>query len=140
MTSLCWKSHNVWNYSFILHTKLRLYTKRRSQRDKKRTKLTSHTHTHTKLWVIDIDWGMIRVLIWKKACIVLFIKRIISCCSIYKEAWYHVVLFIKRLDIMLSEFCPDICLLADIAVALRCLRMGKINVITYKYVIKQNIW
>jgi hypothetical protein len=30
-------------------------------------------------------------------------------CSIYKEAWYHVVLFIKRLDIMLSEFCPDIC-------------------------------
>jgi ABC-type iron transport system FetAB ATPase subunit len=40
---------------------------------------------------------------------------------------------------MLSEFCPDICLLADIAVALQCLRMGKINVITYKYVIKQNI-
>jgi hypothetical protein len=30
--------------------------------------------------------------------------------------------------------------LADIAVALQCLRMGKINVITYKYVIKQNIW
>ena len=78
---------------------------------------------------------MIRVLIWKKACIVLFIKRIISCCSIYKEAWYHVVLFIKRLDIMLSEFCPDICPWADIAVALRCLRMGKIDVITYEYVI-----
>jgi hypothetical protein len=31
---------------------------------------------------------------------------------------------------MLSEFCPDICLWADIAVALRCLRMGKIDVIT----------
>jgi hypothetical protein len=39
----------------------------------KRTKLTSHTHT--KLWVIDIGWGMITVLIWKKACIVLFMKR-----------------------------------------------------------------
>jgi hypothetical protein len=36
---------------------------------------------------------------------------------------------------MLSEFYPDICPLADIAVALRCLRMGKIDVITYKYVI-----
>ena len=36
---------------------------------------------------------------------------------------------------MLSEFCPNICPWADIAVALRCLRMGKINVnITYKYV------
>jgi hypothetical protein len=59
---------------------------------------------------------MITVLIWKKACI---------------------VLFIKRLDIMLSEFCPDICPWADIAVALWCLRsrMGKIDVITYKYVI-----
>ena len=42
----------------------------------KRTKLTSHTKTHTKLWVIDIGWGMITVLIWKKACIVLFIKRL----------------------------------------------------------------
>jgi hypothetical protein len=28
---------------------------------------------------------------------------------------------------MLSEFCPDICPRADIAVALRRLRMGKIN-------------
>jgi len=37
---------------------------------------------------------------------------------------------------MLSEFCPDICPWADIAVALRCLRMGKNDVITYKYVIK----
>jgi hypothetical protein len=26
--------------------------------------------------VIDIGWGMITVLIWKKACIVLFIKRL----------------------------------------------------------------
>ena len=36
---------------------------------------------------------------------------------------------------MLSEFCPDICPWADIAVGLQCLRMGKIDVITYKYVI-----
>ena len=36
---------------------------------------------------------------------------------------------------MLSEFCPDICPRADIAVALQCLRMGKVDVITYKYVI-----
>ena len=36
---------------------------------------------------------------------------------------------------MLSEFCPDSCPWADIAVALRCFRMGKIDVITYKYVI-----
>jgi hypothetical protein len=55
-------------------------------------------------------------------------------CSIYKGAWYYVVLFIKRLDIMLSEFCPDIRPGADIAVALWCLHMGKIDVITYKYV------
>jgi hypothetical protein len=36
---------------------------------------------------------------------------------------------------MLSEFYSDICQWADIAMALRCLRMGKIDVITYKYVI-----
>ena len=44
---------------------------------------------------------------------------------------------IKRLDITLLEQCPDICPRTDIAVALRCLRtcMGKIDVITYKYVI-----
>jgi hypothetical protein len=36
---------------------------------------------------------------------------------------------------MLSELCPDICPWTDFAVALRCLRMGKIDVITYKYVI-----
>ena len=56
-------------------------------------------------------------------------------CSIYKEARYHVILFIKRLDLMLSEFCPDICPWADIAVGLLCLRMGKLDVITYKCVI-----
>ena len=50
---------------------------------------------------------MITVLIWKKPCI---------------------DLFIERLDIVLSDFCPDICPWADIAV-------GKIDVITYKYVI-----
>ena len=38
---------------------------------------------------------------------------------------------------MLSEFSPDICPWANIAVALRCLRMGKIDVITYKYVINR---
>jgi hypothetical protein len=37
---------------------------------------------------------------------------------------------------MLSEFYPDIYPWADIAVASRCLRKGKIDVITYKYVIK----
>ena len=36
---------------------------------------------------------------------------------------------------MLSQFCVDICPWADIAVALRCLRMGKIDVITHDYVI-----
>ena len=33
---------------------------------------------------------------------------------------------------MLSDCCLNICPWADIAVALRCLRMGKIDVITYK--------
>ena len=36
---------------------------------------------------------------------------------------------------MLSDFRPDICPWADITVALRCIRMGKIDVITHKYVI-----
>ena len=36
---------------------------------------------------------------------------------------------------MLSEFCSDICQWADTAMALQCLCMGKIDVITYKYVI-----
>ena len=81
----------------------------------KRTKLISHTNTKLIwIWVINIGWGMITVLLWKKSCI---------------------DLFIERLDIVLSDFCPDICPWADIAVALRCLRMGKIDVITYKYVI-----
>jgi hypothetical protein len=42
---------------------------------------------------------MITVLIRKKSCVDLFIKRL-------------------EVDIMLSEFCPDICPWADIAVAL----------------------
>jgi hypothetical protein len=85
---------------------------------------------------VDIGRGMITVLVWKKACINLFItylnielkrSKLTSYtnthqtmsdwyrlrddnspdmekgmhCSIYKEAWYHVVLFIKRLAIML---------------------------------------
>jgi hypothetical protein len=47
---------------------------------------------------------MIKVLIWKKA---------------------RMVIFIKRLDIMLSEFCPDICPWADIAVALPVFTYGQ---------------
>jgi hypothetical protein len=47
---------------------------------------------------------MIIVLIWKKSCI---------------------DLFIERLDIVLSDFCPDICPWADIAVALPVFTYGK---------------
>jgi hypothetical protein len=47
--------------------------------------------------VIDIDWGMITVLLWKKSCI---------------------DLCIGRLHIVLSDFSPDICPCGDIAVAL----------------------
>jgi hypothetical protein len=36
---------------------------------------------------------------------------------------------------MLSEFCPDICPWADIAVAPPVFTMGKIDVIAYNYVI-----
>ena len=36
---------------------------------------------------------------------------------------------------MLSDFWADICPWADITVALQCLHIGKIDVITYKYVI-----
>jgi hypothetical protein len=90
----------------------------------KRTKLTSHTHTHQTM----SDWYRLRNDNSPDMGKGMH-------CSTYKEAWYHVVLFIKRLDIMLSEFCPDICPWADIAGALRCLRMGKIDVITYTYVI-----
>ena len=119
---------------------------------------------------VDIGWGMIIVLIWKKACINLLITyfnielkrtkltshtetKLMDMrdwyrlrndnspdmgkgmhCSTYKEAWYHVVLFIKRLDIMLSEFCPDICPWADIAVAFPVSTYGQ-NWCYYKYVI-----
>ena len=71
----------------------------------KRTKFTSHTDTKL-IWlrVIDIGWGMITVLIWKKSCI---------------------NLFIERLDIVLSDFCPDICQWADIAVALPVFTYGQ---------------
>jgi hypothetical protein len=94
----------------------------------KRTKLTSHTHTHTHTHQTMSDWYRLRDDNSPD------MEKGIHC-SIYKEAWYHVFLFIKRLDIMLSEFCPDICPWADIAVARRCLRMSKIDVITYRYVI-----
>ena len=72
----------------------------------KRTKLTSHTDTELIwIWVIDIGWGMITVLLWKKSCI---------------------GLLIDRLDIVLSDSCPDVC---------PCLRMGKFDVITYVNVV-----
>jgi hypothetical protein len=47
---------------------------------------------------------MITVLIWKKA---------------------GIVLFIKKLDIMLSEFSPDICPWSDIAMALAVFTYGQ---------------
>jgi hypothetical protein len=47
----------------------------------------------------------------------------------------YIDLFIKRLDIMLSEFCPDICHGLISLWHFRSLRMGKIDVIIYKYVI-----
>ena len=75
------------------------------------TKLTSHTDTKLIwIWVIDIGWA---ILLWKKSCI---------------------DLFIERLDIVLSDFCPDICPWADIAVALPVSTHGQIDVITYTYV------
>jgi hypothetical protein len=49
-----------------------------------RTKLTSTAYTKL-VWVIDIGWVMITVLLWKKSCI---------------------DLFIERLDIVLSAFSP----------------------------------
>jgi hypothetical protein len=71
----------------------------------KRTKLTSHTDTKLVwIWGIDIGWGMITVLLWKKSCI---------------------NLFIERLDIVLSDFCPDICPWTDIAVALPVFTHGQ---------------
>ena len=50
------------------------------------------------IWVINIDWGMITVLLWKKSCI---------------------DLFIERLDIVLSDFW------AGIAVALPVFTYGQ---------------
>jgi hypothetical protein len=55
--------------------------------------------------VINIGGGMITVLLWKTSCI---------------------DLFIERLDIMLSEFFPDICPWDDIAVALPMFMYGQI--------------
>ena len=55
---------------------------------------------------------MITVLLWKKSCI---------------------DLFIERLDIVLSDFFPDICPWADIAVALPVFTYGQ----NYKYVINK---
>jgi hypothetical protein len=108
---------------------------------------------------VDIGWGMITVLIWKKACINLFItyfniqiKRTkltshihtklwvidigwgMITVLIWKKAW--IVLFIKRLDIMLSEIAP---ISAHGLISLwhfQCLRMGKIDVIT----LNMNMW
>jgi hypothetical protein len=55
-------------------------------------------------------------------------------CYIYREIWYHVVLFIKRLDIMLSEFSPISSPIS--AHGLISLWHFGVYVITYKYVIK----
>jgi hypothetical protein len=55
---------------------------------------------------------MITILLWKKSCI---------------------DLFIERLDIVLSDFSPDICPWADIAVALPVFTYGQ----NYKYVINK---
>jgi hypothetical protein len=50
-----------------------------------------------------------------------------------------IALFIERLDIVLSDFCPDISAHGLISLwFFRCLRMGKIDGITYKYVINYN--
>jgi hypothetical protein len=121
MTSLCWKSHSVTNYTA---REVTIYARNVAVK-LKRTKLTFHTHQTMGDWYRlrddispDMEKGMH--------------------CSIYKEAWYHVILLIKRLDIVLSDFCPNICPWADIAVEFRCLRMGKIDVITYRYVINTN--
>ena len=71
----------------------------------KRTNLTSHTDTErTWIWVIDIGWGMITEMFWKKSSI---------------------DLFIERFAIMLSDFCPDICPWADIAVTLPVFMYGQ---------------
>jgi hypothetical protein len=110
---------------------------------------------------VNIGRGMITVLIWKKACINLFItyfnielKRTkltfhtytkhmvmsdrywlrddnsldmekVMHWSIYKETWYHVIRVLARY-LPMGWYCCGT----------QCLRMGKINVITYKYVIK----
>jgi hypothetical protein len=59
------------------------------------------------IWVIDIGWGMITVLLWKK----------IMHWSIYRKTWYRVIRFLPRYRLIsLWHF--------------RCLPMGKIDVIT----------
>jgi hypothetical protein len=70
---------------------------------------------------------MITVLIWKMACIDIFItyfnielkrtKLISHTDTKLMDMWCHGAH--ERLDILLSEFCPDIFTWADIAVALR---------------------
>jgi hypothetical protein len=70
---------------------------------------------------------MITVLIWKMACIDIFItyfnielkrtKLISHTDTKLMDMWRHGAH--ERLDILLSEFCPDIFTWADIAVALR---------------------
>ena len=125
----------------------------------------------------ETDIGQITVLIWKKACINLFITyfnielkrtkltshtdtKLMNMSDRYRlivlhpnhqqifprwtstfskwqltvgRKWRHG--YNERLDIVLSEFCPDICPWLIALQHFRCLRMGKIDVITYKYVI-----
>jgi hypothetical protein len=135
-----------------------------------------HALFHIKTVIIprvDIGRGMITVLIWKKACINLFITyfnielkrtkltsqtdtKLMDMSDQYRlrlllpkrqqifprwtstfskrkltvgRKWRHGAH--ERLDIVLSEFCPD--------GRYRCARMGKIDVITYEYVIMKVI-
>jgi len=90
----------------------------------KRTKLTSHTDTEfIWIWVIDIVWE-ITVLIWKHQHIFprwtpTFSKRQLT----VGRKWRHGAH--ERLDIVLSEFCPDICPWDDIVVALPVFTYGQ---------------
>jgi hypothetical protein len=54
-----------------------------------RTKLTSTAYTKL-IWVIDIGWVMITVLLWKKSCIDLFIERLDIVLSAFSPmGWYR---------------------------------------------------
>ena len=61
----------------------------------KRTKLTSHTHTHQTM----SDWYRLRndnSPDMGKGMHCSTYRGLISCCFIYKEAWYHVIRVLPR--------------------------------------------